>query len=158
MTPDSTESKSARFFQKVLLELIRLHRLLGDAVREEREALVSADVKAIESHLQRKQEWINRIRQVEFDRKKRAGDLSWPEIVQSAGELLPAWNQLKTLVQEVLDQNNSNGRLLEKSIEHVQQMKKNILGKTIPKSAMYSQQGQKIAGHPLSPRFLSTEI
>lgn len=158
-----------------LQKLTGLHRQLIEIVRAEREALVQADLKAIESTTQAKQKIIEDIYQVESQRvkltthlamawKKPLHDLSISNIIiqiqsvdsKLAEQFRSVFNALTILIQRISEQNRDNRSLLEKSIEHIQKMKMNVLGEGSPKSGTYTQQGQRASGGT-SSRLISKE-
>ncbi|HAR44565.1 MAG TPA: hypothetical protein DCS07_18350 [Bdellovibrionales bacterium] len=62
---------------------------------------------------------------------------------RGAEQFRTANNVLTILVQRIKEQNDSNRALVERSLEHVHVMKRNILGESVPKSNTYLQNGQK---------------
>lgn len=157
--------QNIKFIYQALQRLTGLHRQLLDIVRQEREALTHANIKAIQDATLAKQGVIESIRQVESDRLRAAQalarewnqaeqDVTLPKIIiaiqasdpKEAEQLRSLYNALKLLVQRITEQNADNQALVAKSIEHVEQMKRNILGSSVPKSDLYTQQGQKSAG------------
>lgn len=159
-----------------LQRLIGLHRQLVENVRLEREALVSADLKAIQDCTVAKQGIIESIRQAEAARMKGIGELAakWRRPLRelSLGQIVIALqgtdlegaekfrstlNTLTVLIQRITEQNESNRGLVEKSLEHVREMKKNVLGEAIPRSDLYTPQGQR-AGNTGGARLISKEV
>jgi flagellar biosynthesis/type III secretory pathway chaperone len=160
---------------QALQKLIGFHRQLREAVIAERKALVDADLKAIEAAVAMKQGLIEEIRRAEAYRVKMTAELAqiWrkdpAELTLSnliiavqgkdlkfAEQLRSALNAITVLIQHITESNDSNRSLVEKSLEHVHEMKKNILGESVPKSTTYTQQGQKSAGMQ-GARILSKE-
>jgi hypothetical protein len=156
-------------------KLIGLHRQLLDVVRKEREILIEANVKAIEEVTALKQGLIGEVRSVEAQRIRATGELAqlWKRqpveltlgnliiIVQGsdlklAEQLRTSLNAITILIERITEQNESNRALVERSLEHVHEMKKNILGETVPKSTTYTPQGQKTPGMQ-GARILSKE-
>ncbi len=148
-----------------LNKLTGLHRQLLDVVRLERLALVEANVKLIQERTLSKQAQIEGIRNTELERLKLTGqlamslkkpltDLTLPKIIiliqgedlKFAEQFRTTYNVLTVLIQRITEQNNENRSLVEKSLEHVQQMKRNLLGESTPKSNTYNPQGQKAGG------------
>ena len=160
---------------QTIQKLIGLHRQLLDSVRAEREALVAADVKAIEEATVLKQGLIEAIRQAEAARLRWTGELAmvWRKapgeltlsnliiIIQGrdlklAEQFRTALNAITVLIDRITEQNDANRSLVEKSLEHVREMKQNILGETVPKSTTYNPQGQRSGGMQ-GARILSKE-
>lgn len=160
---------------QTLQKLIGYHRQLREAVKAEREALVAADVGAIQETVSMKQGLIEEIRRAEAMRLKATSELAsiWKKdpaeltlskliiIVQGkdlkfAEQLRSALNAITVLISHITEQNDSNRALVERSLEHVHEMKKNVLGETVPKSTTYTQQGQRSSGMQ-GARILSKE-
>lgn len=158
-----------------LQRMIGLHRQLYDICKMEREAFVAADSKMILEHTQAKELIIETIRQAESDRiristhiamvwKRPLLDLTLSFIIQelepkepkNAERFRSVLTTLTVLIDRTKKQNDSNRSLVEKSLEHVHAMKKNVLGEAVPQSDTYSNQGQKLA-HTNGARLLSTE-
>jgi hypothetical protein len=160
---------------QALQKLIGFHRQLREAVLAEREALVSADLTAIQETVSLKQGLIEEIRRTEAARLRATQELAqlWRKdpasltlqnliiIVQGkdlkfAEQLRSSLNAITVLIGHITEQNDSNRALVEKSLEHVHEMKKNILGETVPKSTTYTPQGQRSQGMQ-GARILSKE-
>lgn len=158
-----------------LQKLVGLHRQLLEAVRTERESLVQADLSAIHSVTSHKQALLGSIHQVESERLRAMGELAvlWKKpfkeltlphlIIQIQGhdakgaeQLRTAYNTLKLLIQRISEQNQDNRALIEQSLGHLHNMKKNILGETVPRSNTYTHQGQQ-KSRPQVSRLLSKE-
>lgn len=148
---------------RVLQKLIGFHRQLLEKTRSERAALVEANVSAIQEATHAKEALIEAIRQEENRRLKITGDLAieWkkplreltlPNIIievqgkdlKTAELLRSSYNTLTFLIQRIEEQNQSNLKLVETSLEHINNMKKNVLGESNPHSDTYTQQGQKM--------------
>jgi flagellar biosynthesis/type III secretory pathway chaperone len=159
-----------------LQKLIGLHRQLLEICRAERDALVQAEIKAIQEATLAKQGVIEHIRQAETERLKRVGglamkwkkplrELSLPNIIldlqaadpKAADQLRSAYNALTILIQRITEQNDDNRRLVERSLEHVNEMKKNVLGEAVPKSNTYTARGERAATTG-GARLISKEI
>ncbi len=153
-----------RIYQS-LQKLIGLHRQLLETVRMEHEALAHAQLKEIQEAVCAKEALIAAIRQKESERvkciaelalylKRPARDLTLPEIIiaiqgtqrAKAEQFRSAFNALTILVQRIREQNDENRGLVERSLDHVQNMKKNVLGESVPRSDVYTNQGQKTGG------------
>lgn len=160
----------------VLRKLAGLHTQLLEVVRLEREALVQADLKAIQSTADSKQGLIEEVHHAEILRLKLTRELAvvWHKpyreltlpniiiVIQSKDSKLAErfqslYNTLTILIQRLTTQNKDNLALVEKSLEHVSQMKRNVLGEVVPKSNTYTQRGQKANG-PNSARLISKEV
>ncbi len=154
--------KQIQEIHQTLQKLIGLHRQLMDIVRLEREALIEANIKAIQDVTVAKQGLIEAIAQTEAQRLMILGslaiawkiptrELSLPKIIirvqgddlKSADQLRSSFNALTILIQRITEQNKDNQALVEKSLAHVAEMKRNVLGEAMPKTSTYTQQGQK---------------
>ena len=56
-------------------------------------------------------------------------------------------NTLKILIQRIIEQNQANDRLIESSLFHIHEMKKNSVGKKQENLANYNLQGKKTLPH-----------
>ena len=167
--------KSITQVHQILQKLTGLHRQLMEVVRAERDALISADLKEIQTQTFAKQAIIEEIHHTESARLKLMVDLAvqWnkpsheltlPNIIiqvqgtdlKGAEQLRTTFNALTVLIQRISTQNKDNRVLVEHSLEHVHQMKKNILGESTPRTNTYTQQGQSVNGPSVS-RILSRE-
>lgn len=169
--------KSITQIYQVLQKLIGFHRQLLDIVRSEREAITNADLKAIQDATYAKTALVEAIRQAEQQRqefvaelsiqwKRPASDLTLPNIIIAVqGTDLPAADQLRSayqalllLIQRVTEQNSYNKTLVERSLENIHTMKKNVLGEAAPRSDTYTQNGQRQNGGNAGSRLLSREV
>lgn len=160
---------------QILQKLIGLHRQLYDYCREEKTALVDANLSKIQEISRAKQLVIENIKQRELERIKYSTELSleWKKPLKEltlnqialdvefenkelAERLRSAWNVLKLLIERTEVQNSENKKLVENSIHHITQMKNNILGEAVPRSDLYSQKGQSIQ-NTAGARILSKE-
>ncbi len=160
----------------VLQKLLGLHRQLLETIRHERQALISANTGNIQEAAHAKQALIETIRQQEVERLKITGALAiaWKRplreltlsnviiIVQekdqkTAEQLRSVYSALTLLIQRITDQNRDNQVLVEKSLEHVHSMKKNVLGESVPRSNTYSAKGQRSAPQS-GARLISQEV
>lgn len=151
-----------------LQRLLTLHRQLLEALRVEREALLSADSKRIQDCTSEKEGVLHQISILEQERVRLSRGMGGGELGQIilaaqavdlklSDQLQSVRNALQHLIQRIREQNDANRLLVETSIEHVIQMKKNILGEAAPRGGTYSPSGQ--ASHaPSQARLLSTEI
>lgn len=155
--------KNLSAIQEILQKLIGLHRQLMDVVRLEKEAITNADVAGVQEAMVAKEALIEAIKAQESLRmqqvaelalgiKKPARELTLPNLAilvqaedpKRAEQLRSAYNALKILVDRVAEQNRYNLDLIQQSLTHIQQMKTNVLGESMPRSQTYGQQGQKI--------------
>ena len=160
---------------QILSDLIGLHRRLMEAVRIEREALVSADLKGVQDTTLAKEGMIEQIRNLETARLKVMGvlamawkkplrELSLPNVIiaiqgydpKAAEKLRSSQNALVMLIQRITDQNKENQVLVEKFLGHLNNMKRNVLGEAVPRSNVYTPQGQRASGNP-GARLISKE-
>lgn len=160
---------------QVLQKLIGLHRQLMETVRLEHEALVAADLKGIQETTCAKEALIQAIRSRELERMRATSELSlsWkrplreltlPNLIiavqggdpAAAEQLRSSYNALSVMVSRIAEQNEANRRLVERSLEHVGNMKKNVLGEAQAAAATYTPQGQKTTG-PGGSRLISKE-
>ncbi len=154
--------KQVQEIHQSLQKLIGLHRQLMDLVRLEREALVEANLKSIQDVTVAKQGLIEAIAHAEAERLKALGtlsllwkvptrELSLPKLIirvqgedlKFADQLRTSFNALTILIQRISEQNKDNQALVEKSLEHVAEMKRNVLGEAVPKTTTYNPHGQK---------------
>lgn len=168
------ESKITRLYQ-ILQKLIGLHRQMLESVRLERTALLDANLKAIQETTYAKEAAIEAIMALESERIKLIGDLAVMfrkpikdmtlqnlilEIqgrdLKQADQFRSALVALTALIDRIREQNEGNRGLVERSLHHVGEMKKNVLGEAAPNSQTYTQQGQKSHGSG-SSRLLSKE-
>jgi hypothetical protein len=153
-----------------LQKLIGYHRQLLEAVRAEKDALVQAEMKAIRETTCSKQVLVESIRLEEAARVRIVGELAilWKRdpatlslneiIIQTQGEsqsasyglgpkvsdqLRSSFNAIQLLVKRVIEQNRENAGCVERSLEHISNMKKNVLGEAAPASQTYTQQGTR---------------
>lgn len=150
----------------VLNKLVGLHRKLLEVVRLEREHLIEAQPKAIETITQQKHFLIEEIHQIEIIRIKLSAEFAvenkknikeltlknlilaiqgeYPKIAQ---QLQSVKNTLLILSQRISEQNKENLILIERSLEHIEAMKRNLIQVQDISIDTYSQQGQKISSH-----------
>jgi hypothetical protein len=171
------DTQLANDIHGVLQKMVGMHRQLLEHVRLEREALVQADRKTLQEQALAKRGVVESINLLEERRRTLTLNLArlWQvqpdklvlsEIIlelqvrapKLAESLRSTQNALRILVERVISQNESNRRLLETSVKHVDAMKKNILGEADPLRAGYNPSGQR--GGPAQQgqaRFLSRE-
>lgn len=158
-----------------LQKMLGLHRQLYETCKLEREAFVAADVRLITEQTHAKELIIETIRQVESERiristfiaaewKVKLSDLTLGFIIReveprdaaTSEKFRSALTALTVLIERAKKLNESNRELVEKSLEHVNAMKKNVLGEAVPSTEMYGNQGQKLP-NTAGARLLSTE-
>ena len=173
------ENKSPEILKQILdslQKLTGLHRQLLETVRLERQALVEANLKLIQELTTSKQSILEVIRLTELARTKQIAELAvaWKKPfrdltlsnviigiqgwdIKLSEQFRTALNTLTVLVQRVSDQNEDNRGLVEKSLEHIHAMKRNVLGEASPKANTYTSQGQRTHTNGHS-RLISKEI
>ena len=153
-----------------LQKLTGLHRQLMDTVRMEREALVAADIPRIEeatvrqagvdrSDSHRRSERLKRVWRACIMLKKPVRELTLPKLIilvqgsesEASGTTSHRLQRAHSLIKRIDEQNRENQKLVQKSLAHIQEMKKNILGETVPKSSTYTAKGQKSGGMQRRP-------
>lgn len=159
-----------------LQALIGLHRQLLEVVRKEREALVQADLAGIQEATFTKEALVEQIR-AEDSRRARAlaeislalrmpvRELSLGNLVitvqgshsAQAEQLRSSFNALQVLTRRIAEQNQYNRELIERSLEHVHNMKQNVLGESVPAAGTYGAQGQKLNRGASGARWISQE-
>ncbi len=161
---------------QILQKLLGLHSQLLDLVRSENDALTGADLKELQEVTHSKEVVIHTIHQFELDRVRAMAQIAaeWKtavpenslkkfiEILQgkdlaAADRFRSVMNALKVVIDHIDEQNQDNRRLVEKSLEHIAIMKKNVLGEAQPKADTYTQKGRKTETSGGAPRLLSKE-
>lgn len=161
---------------ELLQKLVGSHRQLMEIVRAERNALLEANRRGIEEATHAKQAQIEAIRSLEGERLRRIRELAmmWrrdpagltlSEIaiavqgrdLKFADQLRSAQNALTILLQRITEENRRNQVLVAKSMEHVENMKRNVLGEATPKATTYGPQGQRPGPLP-GARLISKEV
>ena len=162
---------------EALQDLIGLHKQLLEVVKVEGDAVTQADVKLTFDATSNKEALIHWIHRSEQNRQvitySLAEDLnlanpSLKELImyyQSVDAPLSAQlqtdlNVLMILVERIQSQNRINAGIVERSLKHVNDMRKNIFGEVNPQNKTYNQQGQKNQASPGSsgPRLISKEV
>lgn len=162
-----------------LQELIGLHRQLYEVVKSENEAITNADVKGTYDASAAKEALIHWIHQAEMSRQAilytLAKEENLPGENPSLRELILHYqgsdneiaqkfqtdlNSLVVLVERIKKQNELNGKLLDASLKHINNMKKNIFGETTHQARTYNQHGHKNTGSTAEhgPRLISKEV
>jgi flagellar biosynthesis/type III secretory pathway chaperone len=161
--------------QKTLNEILGAHRDLLDIVRTEKSALVAMDAEGTETCLINKEQAIAKLRNLEKKRilicEKLYANLQLPEadhrlsqiavaiqavMPERAEKLRSIQNALKILIDRIKSQNTQNMKLVEASLEHLQNMKKNVMGESNPMTRTYNRSKQ--TQHKGEPRMLSKEV
>ena len=179
---DNTEGKNQNIADRLhgsLQELIGLHRQLYEVVKAENAAITNADVKLTYEAAANKEALIHWIHQSEMSRQAVVHALVSEEGIElnnpSLRELIlhfqatkPEFsNQLQTdlnslivLVERIKKQNESNGALVQESLKHIHNMKKNIFGETTHQARTYNQMGQRnqADANANGPRLISKEV
>lgn len=175
----SDEPSNFQALLACLQKLIGIHRQLLETVRQEHEAIANALPKDLQEAVYAKEALIEGIRQQELLRQSIVGKiaLQWnrplEEITLSLivlevqnqdakfSELLrSSQTALKMLAERVIEQNSYNRELLQKSLDHVHEMKRNVLGESKPKSQTYTAQGRKslVGEQNNNARLISKEV
>jgi flagellar biosynthesis/type III secretory pathway chaperone len=147
-----------------LQKLVGMHRQLLDVVRAEKDALIEANLRGVQEATSAKQALIENIKNEETARqthvlelamilKRPISSLTLLEIAvavqgedpKSAEQLRSTFNALTILIKRVTDANQSNSELVNRSLFHIREMKKNVLGDATEKSNTYTQQGTRSA-------------
>ncbi len=161
-----------------LQRLVGFHRQLLDTVRLEKDALITADVKAIQEITAHKQGLLELIRQEEIKRTyhvqlllevlarqgRPVAEVTLTHLIiavqgddlKRADALRSVQNALVILAKRISDQNLDNQKLTARSLEHIGQMKRNILGESGSRSGTYNQPGTRAPG-PGGARLISKE-
>lgn len=161
---------------ELLQKLVGLHRQLIETVRAERSALEQVDVKAVQEAVYAKELLIHSLKETELERIRRMAALaaSWkPPLVdvslnqfilflqgrdkEAADRFRSVYNTLTILVKHVDDQNKENKKLVEKALEHIGAMKRNVLGEVSPHAGTYTQKGMK-SDQNAGSRLISKEV
>ena len=162
-----------------LQELIGLHRQLYETVKAENEAITNADLKLTYDAAASKEALIHWIHTAEMSRQAIVYALCTEEGLSTANpslrelilhyqtrdaemsaKLQTDLSSLLVLVDRIKKQNESNARLVESSLKHVHNMKKNIFGETTHQARTYNQQGQRnqASANAHGPRLISKEV
>lgn len=161
-----------------LQDLIGLHRQLLDVVRQENEAVLNADSKTLFEVTASKEALLHWIMQSENQRQLVVQRLSDQLSLDSkttlkqmilhfqsvnpvlSSQLQTDLNALVVLVERIQLQNSQNAKLIAKSLEHVDAMRKNIFGEAQVESKTYNKSGQKNQPERGStgPRMISREV
>ncbi len=160
--------------------LIGLHRKLLDAVRAEKSALVEADLRQTQEMLALKESLLAEIQITEQDRVRQVAELAavyqipvadftlsamvlsiQGNDLKVADQFRAAQNALSILVKHIVSQNRDNGVLIERSLQNLEVMKRNVLTELEPQATTYSAAGRRVSSSsgagPTGSRLLSRE-
>jgi FlgN protein len=159
-----------------LQKLLTLHRQLLELLRAEREAIVAADVEKIEARALEKQGLLDQIALADNARRRIiealasgtgaiAENITLSRVAIAAqgvsvkmGEQFRSVQQaLSHILGRVEEQGSYNRALVERSLEAITQMKRNIVGGESPQSSTYSSTGQK-TNQAAGARLISKEV
>jgi hypothetical protein len=159
-----------------LQKLVGYHRQLLDIVRIEKDALLEANLRGIQEATCAKQALIESIKLEEIRRQQQVAELAMllkrpmseltlleiaiavqGEAPRGADQLRSAFNALTILVKRVADANRENAALVERSLNHIREMKKNVLGDAKTSSNTYTQQGTRSNAAPNGARLIERE-
>lgn len=146
-----------------------------DLVRAEKEAILSADLVGVQEATHQKEALIEEIKRQETLRleqighisvqlRKPARDITVQSLIlqiqvrdpKLAEQLRSSMNALLLLVGRIRDASQYNLELIERSLDHVDLMKKNVLGEAIPNSNTYGSKAQHV-GNTAGARLISRE-
>jgi hypothetical protein len=165
--------------QASLQELIGLHRQLYEVVKAENEAITNADLKLTYDAAASKEAMIHWIHSAELSRQAIVYALASEEDLSSktpslrelilhyqtkdadlSNKLQSNLTTLLVLVDRIKKQNESNASLVNASLKHVSNMKKNIFGETTHQARTYNQHGQRnqASANANGPRLISKEV
>ena len=162
-----------------LQDLIGLHRQLYETVKSENIAITNTDVKGTYEAAAAKEALIHWVHQAEMSRQSVVYALAQEEGLESSTPSLrelilhfqthdsETSNRLQSdlstliiLVERIKKQNEANGSLVNASLKHIDNMKKNIFGETTHQARTYNQHGQKnsASASEHGPRLISREV
>lgn len=169
------EDKILIAIQQNLKRLIGLYRELLNIVRQEKDAIITMNVKDIQEATRAKEAILSVIRYCEMERASIVSELAlkWKvplkELTLSriiievqgrdsvhAEEFQTVLSTLTLLIQRVSEQNEENHGFVANSLKHIEAMKKNVLGEANPHSFTYTKAGGRKSGSEKS-RLLSKE-
>ncbi len=161
---------------QILNRILGSHRQLLEAVRREREVLISMEMPRIQAMTHFKEGLVVEVQGLESERLKlMAGlavelkmpekELSLQQIILAveprfshlASKLRTALNALTLIIQRIQEQNQSNEALIQNTLNHLRQMNQNVKGEATSKSSLYTQKAQRSAGF-LPPQYISQEV
>lgn len=167
--------KTLESLYQVLQKLVGLHRQLLETVRLEKQAIIDADLAGIQEATLAKEKIIELVHAQESTRiqciaelalelKKPAKEITLNKIILDIQGSHPklsdmyrsSLNALSLLVSRIKEQSDYNLSLIQKSLTHIEKMKRNVLGESVPRSDTYGNKGQKV-GHAQGARLVSKE-
>ncbi len=150
-------------FYEILESLVGFHRQLLDLVRIEKEALIQAELKKVQELTAAKEVILGSIQQAELDRQKMVAefsviykipkkDLTLSQLIiqvqgdypKEAEQYRSAMSAMTILIQRITEQSKESSALIEKSLEHLSNMKANVLREQGHKNEVYSKSGNKV--------------
>ena len=150
-----------------LVCLVELNQQLLKAVQDEKNHLIQANLQLIQRSIEIKQELTEKVKYTESRRLKTVSELAVifqvePQeltlariimILETRGAHLvedykSLYEKLRALIDEIRLQDLNNGELIKKSLEHIHEMKRNILGESNQKAVVYNAQGQRSLVNP----------
>ncbi len=156
--------------------LIGHHRDFCDLVRAEKDAIVTADVKLIQEKTHAKEYLIESIKGLDGKRATTVGEIFFAlesstknitlsqlileiESIESelSQKLRSQMNTLIHLVRTAQKLNQQNHDLLAQSIQHIEAMKKNVLGESNPKTETYGAKAQ-VKSSQTGAKLVSKEV
>jgi flagellar biosynthesis/type III secretory pathway chaperone len=162
-----------------LQDLIGLHRQLYEVIKSENEAITHADIKATYDAAAAKEALIHWIHQAEMSRQSVVYLLCTEEGISTqkpslrdlilhyqardpeiTNKLQTDLNSLIVLVERIKKQNELNAQLVDASLKHIGNMKRNIFGEVSHQGRTYNQMGQTNKGstQEQGPRLISKEV
>lgn len=155
--------------QNLLSRHIGLHRQLLELVRLENEAIVQMNLKEIQEITFSKEAVINAIQSCEESRRLTSSQIGVESLdslilsLQDQGrtdlseQFRTAYSTLRLLIEHISDQNDQNKGLVDHSLAHIQNMKKNILGVADSQNTTYTSHGQSHSASEGRPRLIEQE-
>jgi predicted phage tail protein len=151
---------------------IGLHRQLLEIVRIEHQALVDADMDALEKAIHAKEGTIGAIQREEIGRKAFLSHLTSVEhltltqLIEKiqahdlplADEFRKSQITLNLLSERIREQNSKSRQMVESSLQHVEKMKRNIIGEKAKNSETYTAKGQRSSNPKHGRNLLVKEI
>ena len=155
--------KAITELHQILQRLIGLHRQLLDITRREKTALLEMNLKEVQENTFDKEATLYSVHQAETERQRKISEIAiltktpveeltiQKLVIQVQGSDIKMAEQLRTtanaltvLIDRIKDQNKENSRLVEQSLIHIREMKRNVLGESQRGSETYGAKGQKV--------------
>lgn len=175
--PSVQKLTHAQSLAAVLGDLIGVHRQLLEAVRAEKTAITDAKLGEIQELTLRKESLLEQFRVVERSRlsimvdlarhyRQPAQELTLSRVIalvqnddqHCADQLRSLQAALSLLIDRIRAQSDYNRGLIDRSLEHLEVMKTNVLGEKQPKSQTYNPRAQRTPQGAPSAKLLSTEV